>query len=268
MRKSIIISIFVCIIGSKFHFGQIGALVGICAGTGCQVGGDYCTYQLFSAIWKIERRVLDRKANEGINRIISLETQLMSGGIMSNDVARITVQPRIRFNAGIFAMDFRYKGMYSNFSTLANYRNSETFWDSYKTYDWQILSFNFLNSKRLRLQTGLGMVIDERNTRRDSIGAVTAIYSAKQNKTFFEIAIGANYYLDDEDKNRLFLEIRNSPEMTRLYSQRTEVSFTYYRAIVNHPHFMVQGIANATYSQYFKNTSMFMIQAGIGMNIM
>jgi len=268
MRKLFVLHIFLCFIGLKLHFAQVGALIGVCAGTGCQFGGDYCTYQFMSSIWDYERKALDKKSNEGIKRIVSLETQMLAGGITGNETSRITLQPRVRFNLGIFAMDFRYKGMYSNFSTLTNYRNSNTFWDSYKTYDWQILSFNFLNTKKLRLQTGLGMVVDERNQKRDSLGAVTVIYNAKQNKTYFEVAIGANYYFDDEDKNRVFVEIRNSPEMTRLYSQRTEFGITYYRAILNAPQLMVQGIVSASYTQYFKNTSMFIVQAGIGINIM
>lgn len=263
-----LLHVFVCTVFLKMSFAQVGALIGICAGTGCQFGGDYCTYQFISSIWSYERKALDKKFNEGINRIISLETQFLAGGIASNEVSRIAIQPRVRFNIGIFAMDFRYKGMYSNFSTLSNYRNSNSFWDSYKTYDWQILSFNFLNTKKFRVQTGLGMVIDERNTRRDSLGAVTVIYNSKQNKTFFEVAVGANYYFDEGDKNRLFLEIRNSPQMTRLYSQRTEYGLTYYRAIYSAPQLMVQGIVNATYTRYFKNTSMYIIQAGIGINIM
>lgn len=268
MRKIIIIHVFVCTFFLKISFAQVGALIGICAGTGCQVGGDYCTYQLFSSIWSFERKALDKKSNDGIKRIISLETQLMAGGIGSNEASRITIQPRVRFNAGIFAMDFRYKGMYSNFSTFSNYQNSNTFWDSYKTYDWQILALNFLNTKKLRLQTSLGMIIDERNTRRDSLGAVTVIYNAKQSKTFFEVTIGANYYFDEEDKSRLFFEIRNSPQMTRLYSHRTEYGLTYYRAIYNGPQLMIQGLVNATYTRYFKNTNMYIIQAGIGINIM
>ncbi len=268
MRKIIIIHVFVCTVFLNMSFAQVGALIGICAGTGCQVGGDYCTYQLFSSIWSFERKALDKKSNDGIKRIISLETQLMAGGIGSNEVSRITIQPRVRFNVGIFAMDFRYKGMYSNFSTLTNYQNSSTFWDSYKTYDWQIFALNFLNTKKLRLQTSLGMIIDERNTKRDSLGAVTVIYNSKQNKTFFEVTVGANYYFDEEDRNRIFFEIRNSPQMTRLYSHRTEYGLTYYRAIYNAPQLMIQGIANATYTRYFKNTNMFIIQAGIGINIM
>lgn len=268
MFQRFITHVFLFIILLNVSYAQVGALIGICAGTGCQFGGDYCTYQFFKVIWDYERKALDKKTNEGIKRIISLESQVLAGGIASNEISRLTLQPRVRFNIGIFATDFRYKGMYSNFSTLINYRNSNTFWDSYKTYDWQILSFNFLNTKKLRLQTGLGMVIDERNMKRDSLGPVTVIYNAKQNKTFFEVAIAANYYFDDEDKNRLFVEIRNSPQMTQLYSQRTEFSITYYKALYTASQLMVQGIGNATYTQYFKNTSMFIIQAGIGINIM
>ncbi|MCS7077615.1 MAG: hypothetical protein NZ455_12940 [Bacteroidia bacterium] len=268
MQKIFTLFVFWISLGLGVHFAQVGALVGICAGTGCQAGGDYCTYRIISAIWNYERKVLDKKRNEGIRRIISLETQVLAGGIASNGSSRLILHPRARLNVGIFATDFRYKGMYSSLSTFASYTNSKGFWDSYKTYDWQIISFNFLNTQKIRLQTGLGITTDERNSRRDSLGAVTVIYNAKSAKTFFEVAIGANYYFDDEDKNRVFLEIRNSPQATRLYSQRTEISASYYQALYNGQGLMIQGILNATYARYFASTNMYIIQAGIGFNIL
>ncbi|MCS7028381.1 MAG: hypothetical protein NZ519_06395 [Bacteroidia bacterium] len=256
----------------KVCLGQVGAVISVCAGTGCgtgcQIGSDYCTYQFFKMILDYERRAFDKKRNEGINRIISLETQLLLGGIASNQSPRFTLQPRARFNIGLFAMDFRYKAMYSEWATFTDYRNSNGFWDSYKTYDWQIISFNFLNTKRIRLQTGLGVVIDERNSKRDSLGAITVIYNAKSTKSFFEVAIGANYYFDDEDTKRIFVEIRNSPQLTRLYSQRTEISASYYQALYNGPGLMIVGIANATYAKYFENAHLYLLQLGVGFNIM
>lgn len=116
------------------------------SGDGFNGGGWDFAFELFIDffLWmpQYQRKQLSRK--EAFPEIISIDL-LPHIGIGENRAFLFI--PRVRGNWGLFSTDFRYSNLASD--------------GTFKTYDWQILQFNFVNEPGVTFRLGTGFMYEE-----------------------------------------------------------------------------------------------------------
>lgn len=141
--------------------GSGGCLSDACSGcSGAAIGA------IFAGLWEYNLAILDMRYE--VPRVLSLDL-IAQGGV--NFEESYQMAPRIRVNAGVFSMGFRY---FANIETGVGYQ------DVFRTLDWQILGLNLVAVEPFNLRYGHGIM-----------------WEPYTGRAFYEMTLGADVYIGD-----------------------------------------------------------------------
>ena len=194
-----------------------------------------CVTEGISGMIEYHRQLLDKQ--DSIPRITSIE--ILPEGAFNffpgdTNSAYYFILPRVRASWGLFSTDFRIHEIFQVGNNLGTFR----------TYDWQILEFNFIIIPRFQLRIGDGLSNE--------------VYTSS---LFNEFSLGADYF-SAKEKFRLGFETRYTADYVTGAVPRLEFSLAGYKKLVDNPHMKLSATIGFLDDLYYSNTNTWGLQTG------
>lgn len=184
-----------------------------------------------------------KETKDSLPRIKNLEFSLGYGAFPEKEVVYM---PKLRLQAGYIGTSFR--------SFVIQDKVNPFLTDLIAFYSWQVLEYNYVNSKHFTMRSGLG-----------------AVYNHYANLMSTEVGTSADFFFSD-DKFRVNIEGRITPFGLRdgrraLFGDqmfRREVQARFYLRPSDRPKLHPEIFGGAYIANYFNSSTIWKLEAGIG----